>query len=343
MADPRFYDNRGPISLSELCHLADVPLPAGCDGAAKIHDVAGLAQAGPQHLSFYAGRRTRTDFDSTKAGWCFVPANATIAAPTATKPLPAPSVSLAFAAAARAFYPEHEILAVDQSEPVHPTARLGEGVVLAPGVVVGPNTEIGRGTRIGPNCHIGRGVAIGRNCQIGSNVSIAFAFLGDEVVVQSGASIGGSGFGFASGPAGHVKIPQLGRVVVQDRVEIGANTAIDRGTLADTVVGEGTKIDNLVQIGHNTRIGRNCIIVSQVGLSGSVTVKDHAVLGGKTGVADHVTIGEGTRVAAMSGIMHDLPDGKEYAGVPARPAREFFREVATLSRLAKRRGKTADE
>lgn len=335
MADPRFFDNRGPFVLSDLCASAGVALPESVDAGAQVYDVAGLAQAGPQHLSFFASARAREDFAHSTAGWCLVPEDKPVTGPPKTAIIPVRSVSHAFAGIARLFYPNYEMTISEQNVPVHPTARLGEDVVLAPGVVIGAGAEIGRGTRIGANSVVGRGVAIGRGCEIGSNVSITYAYLGDEVVVQPGAVIGGSGFGFASGPAGHVKIPQLGRVIVQDRVEFGANSTVDRGALADTVIGEGTKIDNLVQIGHNTQIGRNCIIISQVGLSGSVTIKDFAVLGGKVGVADHVTIGEGTRVAAMSGIMHDLLDGKEYAGVPARPARTFFREVATLAKLAK--------
>jgi UDP-3-O-[3-hydroxymyristoyl] glucosamine N-acyltransferase len=338
MADPRFFDNRGPLILSDLCAAA-----GNLDPSSKIYDVAGLAQAGPQHLSFFAGARARDDFAATQAGWCLVSEDKPVEGPSKTALIPVRLVTYTFATLARLFYPEHEMNTIEQDGAVHPTARLGEGIVLAPGVVIGPGVEIGRGARIGANTVIGRGVAIGRNSEIGANVSIGYAYLGDEVVVQSGAAIGGSGFGFASGPAGHLKLPQLGRVIVQDRVEIGANSTIDRGALADTVIGEGTKIDNLVQIGHNTRIGRNCIIVGQVGLSGSVTVKDYAVLGGKAAVADHITIGEGTRVAAMTGVMHDLDDGKEYAGIPARPARAFFREVATLARLARARKPTSDE
>ncbi len=347
MADQRFFDNRGPFALSDLCAAAKISLPPGVDGTQKVVDVAGLAGAGPTHISFFSGARARDALPSTNAGWCLVPEAGSGTRkdipPSGTIALPAPSVPHAFAAIARHFYPEYEIGVSAQDVAVHPSARLGEGVVLAPGVVVGPGAEIGRGARIGANSVIGRGVAIGRHSEIGAHVSIAFAYLGDEVVVQSGARIGGSGFGFASSGSGHVKIPQLGRVIIQDRVEVGANTTIDRGMLVDTVIGEGTKIDNLVQIGHNARIGRHCIIVSGVGLAGSVTLGDFAVLGGGVGVADHVAIGDGTRVAGMAGVMHDLAPGQEYAGAPARPARTFFREVATLARLARPHKKTTDE
>ena len=343
MADPRFYDNRGPLTLGELCDGAGLAVPQDADRASRIFDVAGLTQAGGQHISFFSGVRAREALASTKAGWCLIGKDELRSPPKGTAALRVDSPAEAFAAVARLFYPEYELIVRAQDERIHPTARIGDGVVLAPGVVVGPGVEIGRGTRIGANTVIGRGVAVGRNCEVGSNAGISFAYVGDNVVVQSGAQIGGSGFGFSSDARGHKKIPQLGRVIIQDGVEVGANTTIDRGALADTVIGEGTKIDNLVQVGHNVRIGRQCIIVAHVGISGSVTIGDCAVLGGKVGVADHVTIGDGARIAGMAGVMWNLEGGREYCGIPARPAREFFREVATLAKLAKSRNKSGHE
>ena len=344
MADPRFYDNRGPFSLARLCARISVALPESADPDALVFDLAGLAQAGPAHLSFYDSRRASAAFLATSAGWCLVKKDAPRdGAPAATVLLPCLSVSRAFAILARLFYPEHELGIPAQETAIHPSARLGQGVVLAPHVVIGPNAEIGARTKIGAHAAIGRGVTIGRDCEIGPQASIAYAHLGDEVVVQSGARIGGSGFGFSSAPDGHFKIPQLGRVIVQDRVEIGANSAIDRGALADSVIGEGTKIDNLVQIGHNTVIGRHCILVAQVGISGSVAIGDGVVLGGMVGVADHVAIGDGARLAAKSGVTRSLEGGREYGGFPARPVREWRRETVMLGRLVKRDKRTNDE
>jgi len=184
---------------------------------------------------------------------------------------------------------------------------------------------------------IGPGCAIGAGGVIGAQVTIAFALIGDHVLIHPGARIGQDGFGFVSGPDGHLKIPQLGRVIIQDDVEIGANTTVDRGAGPDTVIGEGTKIDNLVQIGHNVRIGRHCVIAGQVGISGSTVLGDFVALGGKVGLSDHVTLGSGAQVAALSGVMRDIPPGEVHMGIPARPIREFMRETALLSRLAKKK------
>jgi UDP-3-O-[3-hydroxymyristoyl] glucosamine N-acyltransferase len=250
--------------------------------------------------------------------------------------VPCPSVSHAFAAAARLFYPDSNLAVWRQQQNVDPGARIGDGVVLAPGAVVGQGAEIGDGTRIGANAAIGPGVAIGRNCEIGGNVTITHAYVGDGVLILSGAQIGNPGFGFASSAAGHIKIPQLGRVILQDRVEIGACSAIDRAALGDTVIGEGTKIDNLVQIGHNTRIGRHSVIVSQVGISGSCELGDFVVLGGQVGVADHVTIGDGARLAGRTGVTSSLAGGQDYGGIPAKPVKQWAREMVAVSNLVKR-------
>ena len=336
MADPRFYDNVGPFSLAEVCAKAGASLPAGADGAAKIEDLASLTGAGPSHLSFFAGGgEAARQFAVTSAGYCLVPIGA-VETLASCVPIPCASVQHAFAAVAAAFYPQSGLVQWSQQAAIAPDAQLGEGVCLAPGVAVGPGAVIGDRTRIGPNSVVGRGVAIGRDCEIGSNVSISHAYVGDGALILSGAQIGGPGFGFASSPAGHVKIPQLGRVILQDRVEIGACTAIDRGALGDTVIGEGTKIDNLVQIGHNTRIGRHTVIVGHVGISGSCEIGDFVVVGGQVGIADHVRVGDGARLAARAGVVGYLPGGQDYGGMPAKPVSQWRREMAAVAMLAKK-------
>lgn len=340
MADPRFYDNRGPFTLADVCAAASTAVPEGADGERTIADLATLEGAGPDHLSF-CNPENMAALARSQAGHCFA-GNGVEPRTDAETPrlIACGSVLHAFAAAARLFYPEHGLEEWDQDCPVHASAKLEEGVRLAPGAVVGPDAEIGAGTRLGPCAVIGRGVRIGRDCEIGSHAGLRFALVGDAVLVLPGAQIGQPGFGFAGSAQGHTKIPQLGRVIVQDRCEIGACTTIDRGALGDTVIGEGTKIDNLVQIGHNSRFGRHCIIVAQAGISGSCELGDFVVLGGQVGISDHVRIGDHARFAARgAAVPGDYPGNADYGGVPARPIRQWRREVAAIALLAKRRGR----
>jgi UDP-3-O-[3-hydroxymyristoyl] glucosamine N-acyltransferase len=338
MADPRFYDNRGPFGLAEICRVAQIE--CSHSASAIVQDVAGLEYAGPEHLTFC--ERSRPDRAiSTRAGWCIATRHAPVHSGTTL--LIAKSPAHSFASVAAMFYRQHDSDAGVQDIGVHPSAKVGTGVKLSPGVVIGPGAEIGDDTNLGAGCVIGRGVAIGRHCEIGARAVIGFAYLGDEVIVQPGVVIGASGFGFVSGPDEHRKIPQLGRVIVQDRVEIGANSTIDRAALGDTVIGQGTKIDNLVQIGHNTRIGRHCVIAGQVGISGSVVLGDFVAIGGMSGIADHVTIGDRARLAGLTGVAHDLEGARDYGGIPARPIREWHRQMAYLSKLTSRSKRTRDE
>ncbi|HEY3638955.1 MAG TPA: UDP-3-O-(3-hydroxymyristoyl)glucosamine N-acyltransferase [Rhizomicrobium sp.] len=345
MADPRFYDNRGPFSLAVVCSRAQAVLPADAEPDSEIADLASIDSAGARHLTFSTAKDAIRAIAASRAGYCLIEGTPDVADDTLrARLLGCKSVLHAFAAAARLFYPEHGLEKWEQDRPVHPSAKLDENVRLAPGVIIGPGTEIGAGTSIGPYTTISRGVTIGRDCEIGGHAGIGFAYLGDSVIILSGAQVGQPGFGFASSSAGHEKIPQLGRVIIQDRVELGACTTIDRGALGDTVIGEGTKIDNLVQIGHNSRIGRHCIIVAQVGVSGSCELGDFVVLGGQVGVSDHVSIGDYARLAARSGaVPGNYPGGIDYGGAPARPIREWRREVAAVALLAKRRRQDRNE
>lgn len=218
---------------------------------------------------------------------------------------------------------------------VHSTARIADDVVIEPGAVIGAEVEIGAGSIVRANASIDSNCRIGRNCSVGLNSSVQFSLVGDNVTIHTGARIGQDGFGFIPGSNGLEKMPQLGRVIIQDNVEIGANTTIDRGALDDTVIGEGTKIDNLVQIAHNVIIGRNCAIAAFAGLSGSSQIGDGCMIGGRVGISDHISVGNNVQLAATSSVMNDIPDGEKWAGTPAQPIKAFFREQATLRRLVK--------
>lgn len=308
----------------------------------NISDVASLNGANSQNLSFYSGSsRLSAALTHSQAGFCFLTAELLPFAPAGMTALITPDPVRAFIAVTALFYPRWHEIGQSAPDAVDSSARIEPGVRLSPGVVIGANAEIGSGTVLGPNTVIGRGVAIGKNCRIAGNSVISHSYLGDSVVIHAGAQIGQPGFGFHSSAAGHNPVPQIGRVIIQDNVEIGAGTAIDRGALSDTVIGEGTKIDNLVQIGHNSHIGRRCIIVSQVGISGSCEIGDYVVLGGQVGIADHVVIGDGARLAARCAVTSGtkLAGHADYGGVPAKPVKDWAREVATLTKLTKDRRK----
>lgn len=340
MADPRFYDNRGPFALADVCRHIGADLPADADGGAEVLDVAPLDAAGRGALTFFADGKAGTEFSASGASFCLTPVGLGKAVPPVGAVLIAcASVPHAFAAVANLFYPDAERVVWRQDAAVHPSAEIGEGVSLAPGVVIGPGAQVGRGTNIGPNTVIGRGVAIGRDCEIAGNVSIIHALIGDRVMILPGAQIGQSGFRFANAATGHTRVPQLGRVIVQDAVEIGACCTVDRGALDDTVIGEGTKIDNLVQVAHNVHIGRHCIVVSQTGFAGSAVVGDFVVLGGQSGIADHTVIGNGARLAGRTGMVsgQKIEGGQDYGGVPAKPVMDWMREMHAVAGLIKKR------
>jgi UDP-3-O-[3-hydroxymyristoyl] glucosamine N-acyltransferase len=343
MSDPFFISTRAPLSVADICALAGIATPA--EPAVQAHTVNALApldRAGPGDLSFLDGARYVAQFRSSRAGVCLASERFAGLAPEGMIVLKAPKPYAAFVAVARHLFAEtlrpgsifgHEGVAAGAF--VHPQARLESDVTVDPGAVIGPGAEIGGGTVIAAGAVIGPGVRIGRDCAIGSNATILHALVGNRAIIHPGARIGQDGFGYLSGARGHMKVPQLGRVVLQDDVEIGAGTTIDRGGIRDTVIGEGTKIDNLVQIAHNVVIGRHCIIVSQTGIAGSATLGDYVVLGGQVGVIGHVSIGAGSQIAATSNVKNDVPPGVQWGGSPAKPMREWFREVMAVQRLAR--------
>jgi len=324
------------VSLQDLADLTGAVLADGAMAQRPISTAAPLARAGSGAVSFMSDRRYAAELADTQASACFLRGDHGGMAPAGCAVLITPEPQAAWAKAAdRLHQPRFDGAG---GPAVHPSARIEDDVVLSPGVVVGRDARIGRGTRIGPNTVIGAGVGIGRDGFIGSNVSIGFALIGDRVRILSGAVIGEAGFGVAAGRTGAIDIPQLGRVILQDGVTVGANSCIDRGAWDDTVVGENTKIDNLVQVAHNVRLGRSCALAAHTGISGSVTVGDGVQFGGRAGIADHVNIGDGARVAAAAGLMRDIPAGESWGGFPAMPARQWMRQVAWLTKASRPQG-----
>ena len=341
MADPRFFTNRGPIPLGKLADICGAVLSGGADPGRLVRDVAPLDAAGPDDLSFLDNSRYLPAFRATRAGACLVAAKFTRQAPAGIALLVSGRPYRSYALAAQAFYPPQP-----PQPGVHPralvdaTARLGPGCEIGPGAVIEAGAEIGARCRIGANSVVGANVIVGHDCLIGVHVSLSHCRIGDRVTLHPGVRIGQDGFGFAPDPSGHLKLPQLGRVLIGDDCDIGANTTIDRGAGPDTVIGNGTWIDNLVQIGHNVQIGRGCIIVAQAGIAGSARLGDFVAVGGQAGVGGHLTIGAGAQISAQAGVIMDLRPGDKVGGSPAVPIREFLRQAGIIRRLGKQKGES---
>jgi UDP-3-O-[3-hydroxymyristoyl] glucosamine N-acyltransferase len=332
MPDSRFFEELGPVALGELAVITGAQLACAEHAERRVSHVAPLVRGDQASIGFFSDRRYIDDLKATVSGACFLTAEYAETAPAGCAVLITPQPQGAYAQAADRLHKARRL--AGQELAIHPAAELEDGVFLGPGVVIGAGAKIGRGTSIGPNAIIGPGCAIGRNCSIGPQVTIGFALIGDRVRILAGASIGEPGFGVTAADGKTMDVPQLGRVIIQDNVSIGSNTCIDRGAWDDTVIGENTKIDNLVQIGHNVRLGRGCLLAAMTGISGSCIVGDGVAFGGGAGIADHINIGDRARVAADAGVMRDIPAGEMWVGSPARPVRQYMREVAWLSKMA---------
>ncbi|HXQ54068.1 MAG TPA: UDP-3-O-(3-hydroxymyristoyl)glucosamine N-acyltransferase [Stellaceae bacterium] len=339
MADPRFHTVAGPFTVAELAARAGAAIAGAAEATRILVDVAPLDTAGPDHLAFLDNAKYVDALRRTRAGAAFIHPDKASAAPAGLTLLLTPAPYRAYALAAQAFYPDPPPEpGVAPGAIVDPTARLGPGCAVEPNAVIGARVELGRACVIGANSVIGPGCVLGDEVRVGPNASLSYCIVGDRVRIYPGARIGQDGFGFAPDPVRPVKVPQLGRVIIGDDVEVGANSTIDRGAGPDTVIGAGTMIDNLVQIGHNVQIGRGCVLVAQVGISGSTRLGDFVMIGGQGGLSGHLTIGNGAQIAAQSGVISDVAPGEKLMGSPAVPIRVHHRQALLLRRLATKKG-----
>jgi len=340
MADPHFFNVAGPFTVAEIAKRVGAELSGAAEGARVLHDVAPLETATERDLSFLDNRHYIDHFRATRAGAVIVNAKFAPEAPKGVTLLITQQPYRAYALAAQAFYPEPPPKpGIAPSAFIEKSAVLGEGCAVDHNAVIGAGAQIGKRCAIGANVVLGASVVLGDDVRVGANATLSHCILGSRVRIYTGVRIGQDGFGFAPDGDTPVKVPQLGRVIIGDDVEVGANTTIDRGAGPDTIIGSGTMIDNLVQIGHNVQIGRGCVVVSQVGISGSTRLGDYVMVGGQAGMAGHLTIGDGAKIGAQAGVIRDIEKGEAVLGAPAIPIKEFHYMMAFLRRLAaKKRG-----
>ena len=343
MTEFNFFPRAANLSVAEIVALTGAEPCEGTDLARQVTNIAPIDQAGAGDLSFVSENKFITSLKSTRAAVVLTSERYAPHAPKGVAVLRTRKPYDAFVTVARRIYSSalrptsvFGQAGVSAAAMVHPSAEIGNNVTIDPFAVVGPSARIGSGTLICAHAVIGPGVQIGDGCAIGSHCTVTNAHVGDRVIIHAGCGIGQDGYGYVMSPEGHTKVPQIGRVIIHNDVEIGSGTRIDRGGIRDTVIGEGTKIDNLCQIGHNCIVGSHCIIVAQCGLSGSVTLEDFVVLGPRTGIIPHITVGRGAITASRSTIYEDVPAGQFWGGFPAKPRKQWQRELVALRRLAAR-------
>jgi UDP-3-O-[3-hydroxymyristoyl] glucosamine N-acyltransferase len=334
MGDSRFFARSSPHALAAIAIAAKGTAPAI---ERTFLGVAPLQSAGPDEVSFLDNRRYAAALERTLAGAVIVHPDMLARVPIATIPIVTTAAYEGWARVAALFHPvPPPCPGVHGSAVIADTARVDASAEIGPYVVIEAGAEIGPGCRIGSFVSVGKGVTIGPDCRIGAHVSLSHALLGARVYIYPGARIGQEGFSFAATDAGFLSIPQFGRVIVEDDVEVGANTTIDRGSTHDTIIGAGTRIDNLVQIGHNVQLGRCCVIVAQVGIAGSTILEDFVQVGGQAAMAGHLRIGKGAQIGAQAGVISDTPASAVLLGSPAQPRQDFFRQVIALKRLIRK-------
>lgn len=341
VSDTAFFKRSGPFELSTLADATGAEIAREGSSSLLISHVAALDEAGPGAVTFFDNTRYAEQLLASEASAIVTQRRHLASCPDDCAVLISSEPAAAFGAIARLFFPQADrpipFWPQDTSTLAHidGSSNIEADVSFEPGALVAAGASIGRGTMVGAGASIGPGCAIGRDCVIGQGVTIQHALIGDGVILHPGVRVGQDGFGYSSSAGGHTKVPQIGRVIIQDSVEIGANSCVDRGGLRDTVIGEGTKIDNLVQIGHNVQTGRHCMIVAGVSLAGSVVLGNFVAIGGHTVVDNHVRIGDGAQIAGISAVNRDVQPGERWGGIPAQPAKQWMRDVLFLRRLVR--------
>ncbi len=337
MVDKRFYNAKENVTLAQVSEVTSAVLENAARADEKIMDIATMAGAGAEDICFFYDRKSKEQAAALKAKACVTTADLKQYVPENVAILVCDDPKIAFIRLNEFMYAEKKPQAgIDVSAKIAASAKIGSGCSIGANVVIGENVEIGDNCVIEPNVVIADGCKIGMRCRIGNNASIAYSVIGNDCYIYTGARIGQDGFGFQLMGGQHHRIPQLGRVIIGNDVEIGANSCVDRGALDDTVIGDGTRVDNLVQIAHNDKLGRGCVVVAQVGIAGSCNLGDYVVLGGQVGLADHLNIGSGAQVAAQSGVMRDIDAGAVMMGSPCVPFKDFMRQVAFLQKNSKK-------
>jgi len=334
MSDNRFFQADGPFALGQIAKLVGAELSCPQRANELVSDIADLEQAVEGEVSVFHNPRHAEAFANSHASLIVTSRKLGALPHNGSALLLADDPRFTFARIGQLFYPRGAPKAFHHPRAtIAASARIGADTAIAAGAVIGEQVVIGEGCSIGANVVIEDGVSIGAAVSIGANSSISHALIGDRVSIAHNVSIGSPGFGFVPGPKGLLRMSQVGRVLIGDDVDIGSNCAIDRGCLGDTVIGPMTAIDNLVQIGHNVRIGKGCVFAGQAGVAGSTTIGDFVMVGGGVSISDHLSIGNGAKIAGKSGVMRDVAPGEIVAGYPAVPVRQWHKQTAALAKL----------
>jgi UDP-3-O-[3-hydroxymyristoyl] glucosamine N-acyltransferase len=337
MVDGNFYNVRENVTLTQVAQVTSAVLTDESKGNEVVAHIATMNTATAEDICFFYDRKSKETAAQIKAKACITTEDLKQFLPQGVIVLISDNPKIAFIKLNEFMYAEKKPAAkIDSSAKIAESAKIGKDCYIGANVVIEDNVQIGDNCIIEPNAVIYHDCKIGNNCRIGSNASIAYSVIGNNCFIYTGARIGFDGFGFQLINYQHHRIPQLGRVIIGNDVEVGANTCIDRGALDDTIISDGCRIDNLVQIAHNDKLGRGCVIVAQVGIAGSCNLGDFVVLGGQVGLADHLNIGSGAQVAAQSGAMRDIEAGAVVMGSPCVPFKDYMRQVSFLQKNSKK-------